>query len=114
MRRATMADQLSTDLASLKIDRSNGPPRRSPFKLLLGLLIAGGVLGAGYVFGLPFLEAKVFKTEVDVTEVAQVSPAQASVELTSSGYVLPQSTSKVAAKVPGKVAKMFVKQGDQV
>jgi len=69
---------------------------------------------AAYVFGRPFLEAKFFKTEVDVSEIALVSPAQASVELSSSGYVVPQVRSQVGARIPGRVAKLMVKEGDRV
>lgn len=110
-----MSDSLSTDLAALRIDRA---ARRRPsggrLKTVLTLLVTGGVLGAAYVYGKPYLEAKLFKTEVDVTEIALVSPAQAAVELTATGYIVAQSVSKVSAKVPGKVAKVFVKQSDLV
>jgi RND family efflux transporter MFP subunit len=63
---------------------------------------------------MPYLEAKIFKAEVEVTEIAVVSPAQASVELTSTGYVVAQVTTKVAPKVPGKVSKAYVREGSQV
>jgi len=81
---------------------------------VLSLAIVAGVLAAGYAVGLPYLEAKIFKTEVELTEVVLVSPAQATVELTSTGYVVPQSISRVAAKVGGKVARVHVKQGSTV
>jgi RND family efflux transporter MFP subunit len=109
-----MADQLSTDLAALRIDRA-APPRRSG--LVVRLLVVAAVLGvlvAGYKLGLPYLEAKIFKAEVEVTEIAVVSPAQASVELTSTGYIVAQVTSKVAPKVPGKVSKSHIREGSQV
>lgn len=73
-----------------------------------------GILGAGYALGKPYLEAKVFKTEVALTEIALVSPAQASIELTSTGYVIAQSDAKVGAKIGGKVSQVFVKQGSTV
>ncbi|HVR19662.1 MAG TPA: biotin/lipoyl-binding protein, partial [Polyangiaceae bacterium] len=106
-----MADQLSNDLAALRIDRAT-PPRRG--NLLARLLVGFGVLGAAfaaYKLGVPYLEAKVFKPEVEVTEIALVSPAQASVELTSTGYIVAQVTSKVAPKVMGKVSKSNVREG---
>ena len=109
-----MSDQLSSDLAALKIDRVARPKGKSPLRYLAVLaVVGGGALGA-YRFGMPYLEAQFFKTEVAVTEIAQVSPAQASVELTSSGYVVAQSVSSVSAKIPGKVVKLNVKQGDEV
>jgi RND family efflux transporter MFP subunit len=46
--------------------------------------------------------------------VITVSPAQASVELTSTGYVVAQTLSSVAPKVAGKVKTQRVKQGDKV
>jgi RND family efflux transporter MFP subunit len=63
---------------------------------------------------MPYLEAKVFKREVAVTEITMVSPANASVDLTTTGYVLPQKVSQVAAKVFGKVSRVHVKQGQIV
>ncbi len=110
-----MSDQLSSELASLKIDRSAPRPKgKSPLGTVVTVLIVLAALGAGYKFGLPYLEAAVFKTEVDVTEVITMSPAQASVELTSTGYVVAQSVSAVAAKVAGKVKAQRVREGMKV
>jgi len=110
-----MSDQLSSDLASLKIDRSAPRPKgKSPIGTIVVLLVLLGAAGAGYKFGLPYLEAAVFKTEVDVTEVITMSPAQASVELTSTGYVVAQSVSAVASKVMGKVKAQHVREGAKV
>ena len=72
--------------------------------------VLGGA-AAAYKLGAPYLEAKLYKTEVEVTEIALVSPAQASVELTSTGYIVAQVTSKVAPKVMGKVSKSNVREG---
>ncbi|HEX2670845.1 MAG TPA: efflux RND transporter periplasmic adaptor subunit [Polyangiaceae bacterium] len=109
-----MPDQLSSDLASLKIDRTVRPKGKSPVGLIIGVVLALGAAGAAYQYGLPLLESAVFKTEVEVTEVITVSPAQASVELTSTGYVVAQVSSAVAAKVAGKVKVQAVKQGAKV
>jgi RND family efflux transporter MFP subunit len=109
-----MADQLSSDLAALRIERA-APPRRGGY---LGKVIAAvvvlGAAWAGYAVGVPYLKGQVMKAEVEVTEIASVSPAQASVELTSTGYVVAQSVSKAAPKVPGKVLKAYVREGSQV
>jgi RND family efflux transporter MFP subunit len=113
-----MADQLSSDLAALRIDRQSPPQRGNLLMRVIWVLVALGAAGAAYKLGLPYLEAKLFKPEVEVTEIAVISPAQASVELTSTGYIVAQVTSKVAPKVMGKVSKsnvregMVVKQGD--
>lgn len=109
-----MPDQLSSDLASLKIDRSVRPKGKSPITVVVTALLILVALAAAYRFGLPYLEAAVFKTEVEATEVITVSPAQASVELTSTGYVVAQSVSSVAAKVAGKVLVQHVRQGAKV
>jgi len=109
-----MPDQLSSDLASLKIDRNVRPKGRSPIGTIVTVLCALGVAGAAYQFGLPYLESAVFKTEVDITEVIKISPAQASVELTSTGYVVAQIASSVAPKVAGKVKVQAVRQGAKV
>ncbi len=110
-----MSDQLSSDLASLKIDRSAQRPKgKSPIGTIVVVVVVLGVLGAGYKLGLPLVEGALFKTEVDVTEVVTVSPAQASVELTSTGYVIPQAVSAVACKVAGKVKAQHVRQGAKV
>lgn len=82
--------------------------------MIIGVVLAFGAAGAAYQYGLPFLEAAVFKTELEITEVITVSPAQASVELTSTGYVVAQVSSAVAAKVAGKVSVQAVKQGAKV
>jgi len=51
---------------------------------------------------------------VSYTEVSSVSPAEASVQLTSAGYVVPQRISHVAPKVPGRVARVHISQGQAV
>jgi HlyD family secretion protein len=110
-----MSDQLSSDLASLKIDRSSPRPKgKSPWGTIVTIVVILGVAGAGYKLGLPYIESALFKTEVDVTEVITMSPAQASVELTSTGYVVAQSVSAVASKVMGKVKAQHVREGAKV
>ncbi len=109
-----MADQLSSDLAALRIERAAPPPRGGLVGKLVVAALVLGVLGAGYAVGVPYVRSQVMKAEVELTEIATVSPAQASVELTSTGYVVAQSVSKVAPKVAGKVEKAFVKEGNQV
>lgn len=97
---------------SLKIDRAADAPSGTGKVVawLLGLVL----VGLAVVFGKPYLEARLFKTEVSVTEISRVSPAQASVDLTASGYVQADVTSRIAPKVPGRVAQLHVAQGDRV
>ncbi|HZF50629.1 MAG TPA: efflux RND transporter periplasmic adaptor subunit [Polyangiaceae bacterium] len=109
-----MADQLSSDLASLRIDRTVDPNRRGPFGYIVILVVVAAAGAAAWLAGLPYLEANVFKREVAVTEITMVSPANASTDLTTTGYVTPQKVSQVAAKVFGKVSRVLVKQGQVV
>ena len=111
-----MSDQLSSDLASLKIDRSAPRPKgKSPLGTIVVVVRAAGRRRRRLpVWACPYSRSAVFKTEVDTTEVITVSPAQASVELTSTGYVVAQSVSAVASKVAGKVKAQHVRQGAKV
>jgi HlyD family secretion protein len=109
-----MSNQLSSDLESLRIDRDADPDHKHPLTYLVAAGLALAVLAAALLLGVPYLRTRMVTAEVQVTEVALVSPAQAQVELTSTGYVVPQIVSQVAAKVPGKVAAVHVKQGDAV
>lgn len=108
-----MADELSSHLSSLKIDRSAPPPSRGWGKGLIWLLGLAGVAG-GVMVAKPYLESQFFKIEVTVTEIALVSPAQASIDLTASGYVQADVASRIAPKVPGRVLAVHVKQGQKV
>lgn len=109
-----MADELSSDLASLKIDRSKNPDRRGPLRYAVIAALVVGAAAFVYFAVVPYVESRVFKTEVSVTEIALVSPAQGSIELTSTGYVRPQKASTVAAKIGGRVAHVLVQQGQEV
>src|SRR5436305_12269507 len=109
-----MPDQLLTDLASLHIsrdaDEEGGPRRRSPLAYVMLASTLAGATALGYLFVYPSVQARIFKTEVALTEIALVSPAQAQIELTATGYVVPQKLSKVGAKVTGRVAQVLVRQ----
>ena len=75
--KADAVSDLISDLASLKIQREEDPNRPRPGRMILWVaLVLAAVAGVGYV-GYPALEARIFKTEVAVTEISMVSPAQA-------------------------------------
>jgi RND family efflux transporter MFP subunit len=112
-----MSDLLLDDLGSLKIDRAPPPASGRPARVVkalvaLALLAALGVAIHGV--GLPYLRARAFKTEVTTSEILIASPAQAQVELSATGYVVAETTSKVGAKIAGRVGKVHVKEGDVV
>jgi RND family efflux transporter MFP subunit len=113
-----MPDELSSQLASLKINRNAPAPARrrtgGAWRWVAGLAVLAGLGAAFYVYAVPRLEGEIFKTSVSYTEVLSVSPAEASVQLTSAGYVVAQRVSHVAPKMPGKVAEVFVAQGQRV
>jgi RND family efflux transporter MFP subunit len=109
-----MSNLLSSDLTSLKIDREVKSRQGSPLRATVGVLLVLAIAVLVYVVAEPYLAARFFKTQVEVSEIVQVSAAHASIELSSSGYVVPQVRSQVGARVPGRVAKLFVKEGERV
>src|SRR5262245_29903105 len=102
-----------SELAQLRIDRT--PKRRSRVWLsLLGVLAVVVPIGLAVVYGGPKISGALTKPEVEVTEVALVSPAQAQIDLTSTGYVVPQRVAKVGAKVTGRITKTNIREGQEV
>lgn len=108
-----MSDSLSSDLASLKIDRGEGPPGPPWGRWIGALVVIAALVGAG-VWGWPHLEARLFQTEVRTTVILSVSPAQASQTLTSTGYVVPRVRSKVGSRIAGRVVTVHVSEGQRV
>ncbi|MBN1610687.1 MAG: efflux RND transporter periplasmic adaptor subunit [Polyangiaceae bacterium] len=108
-----MSDELTAHLMSLRIDRSAKSRSRGWPRLFLGLSVAGALAFAAVV-AKPHVEAALFQTAVKATEIATVSPAQASIELTAAGYVQADRVSRIAPKVPGRVSSVHVRQGDRV
>src|SRR5687767_316664 len=106
-----MKDQLSADLASLRIQRDEDPEARSGWWRWVGVAVLLATLACAGVPAWVLLGPRVFKTAVDVTEIRYVSPAQASIQVTSSGFVAARSESKVGAKVAGRVAEVLVREG---
>jgi HlyD family secretion protein len=106
-------DQLSSDLASLRINRDAPAPPSMVRRALVPVLVVVVIAGAGW-FGWQKLEGAIMKQEVKTTEVALISPSQAEVQVTATGYVIPQRTSKVGSKLPGRLAKVLVVEGETV
>jgi HlyD family secretion protein len=106
-------DQLSEDLASLKIDRG-APPRGRLVRILVIAVVIAGLTAAGVGIGYAKLRSALRTTEVTLGEITSVSPAQSQVELTATGYVVALVYAKVASKVPGRIAEIFVEEGDTI
>ncbi|HET9625487.1 MAG TPA: efflux RND transporter periplasmic adaptor subunit [Kofleriaceae bacterium] len=105
----------------MKIDRGPSPYGRGRPEgralggKLIGVVLVAGAVGAAAYFGVfERARAAIFVTEVTTGEVTTVSASAASVQLTASGYVVAESSAKVAAKVPGRVAELYVKVGDSI
>jgi RND family efflux transporter MFP subunit len=108
-----VTDQLSSDLASLRIDRTAPQSGGGAKRALVALVVLGG-LGAAAWSVYPRVRGEVFKTEVAATEVALLSPVQSSVQVTATGYIVPQLTSNVGPHDTGRLARVYVKEGDTV
>jgi RND family efflux transporter MFP subunit len=109
-----MNDRLSADLDSLRIDRSGPRPPNKALRVVVAIAVVGAIGFGSLTVGKPWVEAQVFKLEVTVTEVASISPLAASVDLTATGYVIPQITAKVGAKVVGRITKSDLREGQSV
>jgi RND family efflux transporter MFP subunit len=108
-----VSNQLSRDLASLRIQR-DAPRSKGRWGAVLLALGIAGALGAGYVYGRPAIESRLFKAEVVATEIGSISPAQASIDLTSTGYVVPQKTAKVGSNVIARIMTANASEGQTV
>lgn len=108
------SDQLSRDLASLKIDRAAPPPSGARRALVWTVIILAALGAVGWFVVYPKVHSALSTAEIQVGEIQMVSPAQASVELTATGYVVALSYANVASKVPGRIAELYVDEGSQI
>jgi HlyD family secretion protein len=106
-------DQLSQDLASLKIDRG-AKPRGRLGRVVLAVIVIAVLAVIAVSIGYSKVRSALLTTEVASGEISLVSPAQAQVQLTATGYVVALVYAKVASKVPGRIAELFVDEGDHV
>jgi HlyD family secretion protein len=112
-----MSDRLSRDLASLRIDPSAAAPRGRARPWVPGLLLVLGA--AAYVLVRPYVDSALAETEPDPAPVVTPPSAGLAVEpgevqIVATGYVVPRVTSKVGAKVEGRIDEVFVREGDVV
>jgi RND family efflux transporter MFP subunit len=104
-------DDLSSDLASLKIDREPAPRGNSAWPRIFGWLVALLLLAGGAVWLYPRIEAQFFKTEIKTGSIVDVSPSLSVTSLTATGYVIAERRSKVGANISGRIAKVNVREG---
>ena len=110
-----MDDRLASDLQSLRIDRHERPHSSRRGLIWVAVVAIAGALGfVAWRVATPMLEASLFKTEVGITEIALVSPSQAQAQLTSTGYVVPQTQVAISSKLGGRVDQTNVHEGSKV
>jgi RND family efflux transporter MFP subunit len=102
----------SADISSLRIDRARKPPGRGPgfwigITLLFGVLLAGGsFLATGF--------RRAPEVQVAVVEAAGTGgggPVRSEI-LTANGYVVPRLKASVSSEVGGRLAALYVEEGD--
>lgn len=125
-------DRLAEELESLRLHRDPAPARKratvearasspsaSSGKRSAGLawVIAFNAVAALAVGGF-FLwregSGRLFSQDVELGSVTLMSPAQNDVTLVATGYVFAHKRAILAPRVPGRIAKMFVDEGDKV
>src|SRR4029077_12114953 len=107
-------EQLSQELASLHIQRET--PRTSGRgwgRIIVVILLLGGA-GAGGYFVLHRTENQLFAEEAEMGAVTLVSASQQDVTLVATGYVYSRRKATIAPKVNGRIAKLYVDEGDPV
>lgn len=112
-----MSDQLSSDLASLQINREPGFATQKRPGRLRGVAIGVGVVALGAlaaVVAAPRIEGALFRPEVALGEVVLISPTQAAVTVSSTGYVIPLTSARVGISFNARVVKSLVKEGASV
>jgi RND family efflux transporter MFP subunit len=109
-----VADQLSNDLASLRLDREERPARGGAIVRVLVVLALVGGIAYGAMLAWPHVEARVFATEVEIGTISTVSPAQAQTQLTAIGHVVARTLAHVSSSVAARVVAVRVVEGQRV
>lgn len=113
----TIMPELRDELASLRIDRDT--PRRGRGRLLLWLLLALLVVGAGvYVLRqhawLQAMDFRAIEVETVQAGVQQSDAGAGSPVLTASGYLVARRQSVVSSKIQGRISQLLVEEGSIV
>lgn len=98
-----------TDLSSLRIDRSAPTPRRSPWPVLLGVLVLAAVA---------FFAWTRMRGDAIAVQVASVSAtgggSATSEGISANGYVVARTKASVSSKILGRLAWIGVSEGSRL
>ena len=114
----TTPDELSSELASLAIRRAGAAPKKRKRSLprvamaLWALVVLLTVAGGGY--GGWLRRDRILAPEVKVGQVTTLAAAQSDVKLVATGYVVSRRKALLAPKVPGRLARLLVVEGQRV
>jgi RND family efflux transporter MFP subunit len=120
-------DRLADELASLRINRDDERRESAPTRTrgattgrrsgvagwIVGL-VALGLVGVGGFFVFREGQGRMFSQDVELGAVTLMSPAQQDVTLVATGYVYTRKKATVAPKTTGRLAHLYVDEGDQV
>lgn len=108
-------EQLTHQLASLHIrrDEPRAAGRGRAGRYVVALLVAAALAVGGWLL-FNRTEQKLFPEEAELGSVTLVSPSQENVNLVATGYVNSRRKATVAPKVTGRIARLFVDEGDAV
>jgi RND family efflux transporter MFP subunit len=108
-------DTASTDLSSLRINRSSrNPDAPGNRRLITRIVTAVAVFLILAATGLWVRSLMSPAVEVHLSSVAWTSPSQSNAVLTASGYVVAQRKAAVASKGTGRLMALNVVEGDRV
>ncbi len=101
-----------TDLTHLRIDKAQfGQGRSRKNRLLILLLLAAALLGAGFLYAQGALTPAV---EVRLANVTTLYPSQTFTLLNASGYVVAQRKAALGTKLTSRLVYLAVEEGDRV
>ena len=103
-----MPEDRTADLQNLSINRSE--PRRSPWRMLVWLLLIAVLGGVSFVGYYAFFVDDTLKVSSMLAISAAVDSRTDSV-LDATGYVVARRQASVSSKVPGKVVSVLVEEG---
>ncbi len=102
-------------LASLRIDRGARPRRGSGrFAKIVAVCLIVGLVAAGGLWAWQHYGELLTRPQVKVASVEVRVPGDADAVLSAQGYLKSEKQAAIGAKVPGRVFKLYVKEGQEV